>query len=146
MKLKHYLASGLLITAMTTGAREARKPNIVIIMSDQQRADYCGREGFPLDITPYVDSIARQGAWFSNAYTSMPASSPARCSMFTGRYPNATHVRTNHNIADITYGTDLMDVLHANGYSTALVGKNHAYLKKSDFDFWTLYGHWGKES
>ena len=43
MKLKHYLASGLLITAMTTGAREARKPNIVIIMSDQQRADYCGR-------------------------------------------------------------------------------------------------------
>ncbi len=79
------------------------KPNIVVIMTDQQRADLCGREGFPMEITPYVDELAYQNAWFDKAYTVMPASSPARCSMFTGRFPSATHVRTNHNVRDVHY-------------------------------------------
>ena len=120
------------------------KPNIVIIMTDQQRADLCGREGFPLEVTPFVDRLAQENVWFNKAYTVMPASSPARCSMFTGRFPSATHVRTNHNIPDISYQQDLVGVLKENGYKTALVGKNHAYLKPADLDFWSEYGHWGK--
>ena len=130
---------------MTCAVSEARNalPNIVIIMSDQQRADLCGREGFPLEITPFVDSLAYRNAWFDKAYTSMPASSPARCSMFTGRYPSVTDVRTNHNLADISYGTDMLQVLRAAGYTTALIGKNHAYLKPRDMDYWSAYGHWG---
>ena len=131
---------------MTCAVSEARNalPNIVIIMSDQQRADLCGREGFPLEITPFVDSLAYRNAWFDKAYTSMPASSPARCSMFTGRYPSVTDVRTNHNLADISYGTDMLQVLREAGYTTALIGKNHAYLKPRDMDYWSAYGHWGK--
>ena len=120
------------------------KPNIVIIMTDQQRADLCGREGFPLAVTPYVDQLAQENVWFNKAYTVAPASSPARCSMFTGRFPSATHVRTNHNIPDIFFEQDLVGVLKENGYKTALVGKNHAYLKPADLDFWSEYGHWGK--
>ena len=46
------------------------KPNIVIIMTDQQRADLCGREGFPLAVTPYVDQLAQENVWFNKAYTS----------------------------------------------------------------------------
>ena len=99
------------------------KPNIVVIMTDQQRADLCGREGFPMEITPYVDELAHQNAWFDKAYTVMPASSPARCSMFTGRFPSATHVRTNHNVRDVHYAKDLVTVLKENHYKTALVGK-----------------------
>lgn len=87
------------------------KPNIVIIMTDQQRADLCGREGFPLAVTPYVDQLAQENVWFNKAYTVAPASSPARCSMFTGRFPSATHVRTNHNIPDIFFEQDLVGVL-----------------------------------
>ena len=120
------------------------KPNIVIIMTDQQRADLCGREGFPLAVTPYVDQLAQENVWFNKAYTVAPASSPARCSMFTGRFPSATHVRTNRNIPDIFFEQDLVGVLKENGYKTALVGKNHAYLKPADLDFWSEYGHWGK--
>ena len=104
----------------------------------------CGREGFPLEVTPFVDRLAQENVWFNKAYTVMPASSPARCSMFTGRFPSATHVRTNHNIPDISYQQDLVGVLKENGYKTALVGKNHAYLKPADLDFWSEYGHWGK--
>ena len=96
------------------------KPNIVIIMTDQQRADLCGREGFPLAVTPYVDQLAQENVWFNKAYTVAPASSPARCSMFTGRFPSATHVRTNHNIPDIFFEQDLVGVLKENGYKIAL--------------------------
>ena len=81
----------------------ADRPNVVILMTDQQRADLCAREGFPLDTTPFLDRLAREGTWFDRAYTSVPACGPARVSMLTGRYPNATRVRTNHNLADATY-------------------------------------------
>ena len=123
---------------------QTTKPNIVLIMTDQQRADLCGREGFPMAITPFADSLAHQNVWFDKAYTVAPASAPARCSMFTGRFPSATHVRTNHNVPDVYYNKDMVTVLKENGYKTALVGKNHSYLKASDMDYWIDYGHWGK--
>lgn len=145
MKNTSMFIAGLAVQSISISLMaQSGKPNIVIIMTDQQRADLCGREGFPLDITPYVDGLAKQSTWFNKAYTTAPASSPARCSMFTGRFPSTTHVRTNHNIPDIYYERDLLNVLKDNGYKTALVGKNHAYLKPADMDFWSEYGHWGK--
>ena len=119
------------------------KPNIVIIMSDQQRADMCAREGFGLDTTPFLDGLAARGAWFDRAYTSMPVCAPARVSMFTGRYPNATRVRTNHNLGDVTYETDLVDVLRAEGYATAMCGKNHSHLTADRVDHWFELSHEG---
>ncbi|NDV58305.1 sulfatase [Bacteroides sp. 519] len=145
MNYRKILYSGIAIQGLGLSLfAQTDKPNIVVIMTDQQRADYCGREGFPLEITPYVDGLARENVWFDKAYTVMPASTPARCSMFTGRFPNATHVRTNHNVRDINYEKDLVTVLKENNYKTALVGKNHSYLKATDLDFWSEYGHWGK--
>lgn len=145
MNLRGFLYSGIVFHGIGMSlSAQTDKPNIIVIMTDQQRADLCGREGFPLPVTPYVDSLARQNVWFNKAYTVMPASSPARCSMFTGRFPNATHVRTNHNVRDIYYEKDMLTLLKENQYKMALVGKNHAYLKKSDMDFWCEYGHWGK--
>jgi len=119
------------------------KPNIVIIMTDQQRADMSAREGFPLDTTPFLDDLAAGGAWFDRAYTSMPVCAPARVSMFTGRYPNATRVRSNHNLGDVTYETDLIDVLRAEGYATAMCGKNHSHLTPDRVDHWFELSHEG---
>lgn len=145
MNTGKYLFSGILLQGIGLSlCAQTDKPNIVVIMTDQQRADLCGREGFPLETTPYVDGLARENAWFDKAYTVMPASSPARCSMFTGRFPNATHVRTNHNVRDVHYAKDLVTVLKENRYKTALVGKNHCYLKPRDMDYWSEYSHWGK--
>ena len=50
----------------------SEKPNIVIIMTDQQRADVCAREGFALDTTPYLDELANQGVWFNRAIQRHP--------------------------------------------------------------------------
>ena len=118
-------------------------PNIVIIMTDQQRADLAAREGFALDTTPFLDSLARQGADFARAYTSMPVCAPARVSLFTGRYPSATAVRTNHNLADVRYDTDLLDVLKSLGYATALCGKNHSHRRGEEFDYNYSISHGG---
>jgi len=120
-------------------------PNIVLIMTDQQRADTSAREGFALDTTPFLDSLARGGTWFHRAYTTNPTCAPARVSLLTGRYPNATRVRTNHNIPDATYTQDLVDVLRARGYATAMVGKNHSHLKPDRVDHWFPLSHNGGE-
>ena len=119
------------------------QPNVVIIMTDQQRADLARREGCPLDTMPFCDSLAARGTWFNRAYTTMPACAPARVSMLTGRYPSATRVRTNHNIEDAYYGKDLFDVFRENGYVTALCGKNHSHLSKDRTDWWYECGHLG---
>lgn len=121
----------------------AETPNIVIIMTDQQRADLSRREGFALDTTRFLDGLARQGVWFDRAYTSMPICCAARVSMLTGRYPSAHRVRTNHNIEDAYYDRDLFDVCRAQGYTTALVGKNHSHLTREKTDHWYECGHLG---
>ena len=135
----------LLLAGWAVGAvAQQQRPNIVVIMSDQQRADLCGREGFPMEITPFVDRMAEQGAWFNRAYTTAPASVPARTSFLTGRFPNATRVRSNHNTEDAVYGAHLFGVAREQGYQTALVGKNHSFLTKSEADCWIPYGHGGQ--
>jgi arylsulfatase A-like enzyme len=112
-------------------------------MTDQQRADICAREGFPLDTTPFLDRLANQGAWFNHAYTVMPACLPARVSLLTGRYPSATHARTNHNREDCVYDTDLVDVFRGLGYQTAVCGKNHSHLGPERVDHWYELSHEG---
>ena len=119
------------------------RPNIVIVMTDQQRAGLCRREGFALDTTPFLDQLAAGGAWFNRAYTTMPACAPARVSMLTGRYPSATRVRTNHNIADAFYSRDMFELFREAGYATGLCGKNHSHLSSQRADFWCEFGHLG---
>ena len=120
-----------------------KSPNIVLIMVDQLRADACKREGFALNTTPFLDSMAETGVWFNRAYCASPACVPSRTSMMTGRFPTATHVRSNMNLKDAYYQTDLMEVLRARGYQTALIGKNHSYLKPEMVDYWKEYSHLG---
>lgn len=121
-----------------------KKPNIVIIMTDQQQARASAREGFPLNTTPFMDVLARKGAWFNKAYTSAPICAPARVSMLTGRYPGAHGVRANPtlSVAGVPrYHQDLIDVLRGQGYTTAMIGKNHSHLTPEHVDHWFPLGH-----
>ena len=59
------------------------KPHVIVIMADQLRADVLGK-----GLTPNIDSIAEEGAWFNRAYCSCPLCVPSRGSLFTGTYPN----------------------------------------------------------
>ena len=117
--------------------------NILIVMTDQQRADLRRGEGYPLDTMPFLDRFASEGVDFGRAYTANPICMAARVSLFTGRYPSAHQVRTNHNQSDVRYTRDLLDVLKDAGYRTALCGKNHSHRASEDFDFYECFGHLG---
>jgi len=118
-------------------------PNIILIMTDQQRADLSKREGFELDTTPFLDSLAQQGRWFNHAYTPMPACAPARTSMLTGRYPNAHGIRENYELYRAVFEQDVFSIMKEQGYRTALIGKNHTYLTAERVDYFANYDHLG---
>jgi arylsulfatase A-like enzyme len=120
------------------------KMNVIVIMTDQQRADARRLEGYPLDPTPFLDSLAQRGTWFDKAYTTMPVCGPARTSLLTGRWPSSHRVSGNFCLNQAVYSKDLFDVAKEQGYATALVGKNHSYLKpEQQTDYHLLQGHWG---
>jgi len=126
-------------------AKQTTKPlNVILVIVDQYRADASKREGFKLNTTPFLDSLAADGTWFNKAYCAAPICAPSRISMFTGRFPSATHTRSNFNLVDANFQTDLIDVLKANNYRTGFVGKNHTYLTQKKFDFWHGYDHLGE--
>lgn len=126
------------MTAEATG-----RPNIVLIMTDQHRADFSRAEGFPCDTMPFLDALGARGVRFRHAYVPMPACVPSRCSLFTGRFPKATRVRQNSAAGHLFAPIDLVSVLRDRGYSINLAGKNHTYLRPEDFDAAAFYFHTG---
>lgn len=117
------------------------RPNLMVIMTDQQRADFFQGQGFGLDTMPYLESLRQRGVWFQSAYTSMPICTPARISMLTGRYPGAHGVIANWPEPQPRFGVDLATLLRKEGYELALFGKNHSHLKSNSFDVWREYNH-----
>lgn len=128
------------------GQVEKAKPNVIIVMTDQLRVDLMQREGYTLPTMPFADKLAQTGTWFNRAYTAAPASGPARVSMLTGRFPRATHVRSNHNIQDAFYDKDMFEVASEQGYQTAMIGKNHSHLSKDRVTYWSPYNHGGQNA
>jgi arylsulfatase A-like enzyme len=116
-------------------------PNVIFIVSDQHRAGMTKAEGYPLDTSPALDALARRGVRFENAYATAPLCVPSRCSMLTGRWPEAHHVRMNLDAHDAFYSKDVYDVARDSGYRTGLAGKNHTYRKAGSLDFWREYSH-----
>src|SRR5690625_4821244 len=125
----------------------SQPPNIIMILCDQFRADVCKREGFGLDTTPFLDSLAQNGTWFNKAYCAAPACVPSRTAMQTGRFPSSTRVKSNHNIPDAVFKKDMLDAVKARGYRTGIVGKTgHSYLRyhPERFDYFKTYTHLGE--
>jgi choline-sulfatase len=115
-------------------ARSCKNPNVLFIMTDQQFTDIMScRMGTQYINTPAMDSLAKNGMLFPEAYTANPLCMPARNSIFTGRYPHETGCQNN------TEGTldpaefPSMGVYFKNaGYDTGYVGKWHLWYKSKD--------------
>lgn len=110
------------------------RPNVLLLMTDQQRAGFTASSGLGLDTMPCLDRLTQAGAGFEQAYTSYPACVPARTSLLTGRFPTAHRVRQNSTAAHALYEADLLDVLRAEGYSLHFAGKPHMHRSEADFD------------
>ena len=100
------------------------QPNFLFIITDQHRADYLGCAGHPVVRTPNIDTIAATGTRFERFHVATPVCMPNRASLLTGRYPSVHGLRQNGEY--LTYRANtFVDVLSANGYRTAAIGKSH---------------------
>lgn len=100
------------------------KPNIIFILTDQQRHDTCGSYGQELNVTPNLDKMAREGVLFTNAFTCQPVCGPARSCIQTGLYATETGCYTN-GIALPLDAKTIAHYLSENGYEVGYVGKWH---------------------
>ncbi len=106
-----------------------KKPNILLITSDQQRGDCFGFEGRSVR-TPHLDRLARNGTRFSACITPAVFCQPARASMLTGLLPYTHGVADNGINLDPALGeTGFAGTLGRAGYDTAFIGKAHFSTK-----------------
>lgn len=111
------------------------RPNILLILTDQQTHNAWSGSGNPWLRTPAMDSIAARGVSFTNAICPYPVCSPSRSSIFTSRMPHETGVMDNGK--PVPSGMPTMgEIFRAAGYNTAYGGKWH--LPKS-FDGMTAF-------
>jgi len=108
-------------------AQGRRRPNILIIMTDQQSATMMSCTGNRYLRTPAMDSLMEKGMRFEKAYAANPVCSPSRFSMMTGFYPSAVAMRENarSNGAGRFVSRAMGHIFQKAGYETVYGGKVH---------------------
>ncbi|MEQ9376881.1 MAG: arylsulfatase [Imperialibacter sp.] len=107
-------------------AQQVRKPNVIIILTDDQGYGDLGITGNPHVKTPVIDAFARESARLNNFYVS-PVCAPTRSSLLTGRYSLRTGIRDTYN-GGATMAPDevtMAEMLKQANYSTGIFGKWH---------------------
>ncbi len=101
-----------------------RRPNILILHTDQQRWDALGVAGNPDIRTPNLDRLASQGTCFDHHFVQNPVCMPSRVSFLTGQYPST--LRITHMGVPVPEDTVTLPRLLRNyGYRSANIGKLH---------------------
>ncbi len=119
-----FVSSG---TAMrVAGAATAARPNVVIILTDDQGFGELGATGNPVIHTPHIDRLAAQGVSLTNFHV-MPVCSPTRACLMTGRYNYRTGVTDTFLGRSMMHPdeTTLAEMFAAGGYRTGIFGKWH---------------------
>ena len=112
-----------------------KRPNLLLITTDQQRGDCLGCAGHPVLETPYIDELAAQGAYLPHAYTSVPSCTPARAGIITGM-DQWNHGRLTMTGSDaLEYPATLPGELSKAGYHTQLIGKAHHAPQRRRYGF-----------
>ena len=104
----------------------AQRPNLLVIMTDQQKANAIRMYGNPDVPTPNLERLAARGIRYDQCYTPHPLCVPARVSFWTGRYPHEHGSRTNE-LPMPAREQHFARILHDADYRLALLGKNHCF-------------------
>lgn len=102
-----------------------KKPNLLLITTDQQRADHLGLKGLNAIETPHLDRLGREGLHFDRAYCPSPICTPTRVSLLTGQYPSRHGAYSIGTTLPEFPPDTLPHLLAGAGYQTALFGKTH---------------------
>ncbi|HJP38979.1 MAG TPA: sulfatase-like hydrolase/transferase [Gammaproteobacteria bacterium] len=151
MKIHQWLA---LITALLhLTAWSATRPNVLLIITDNQSPGLLGAYGNRDILTPNIDRLATEGLLFEQAYATSGVCSPTRATLLTGLLPSQTGVHNGlpgrfkvENWSAIEEFRNLPQTLADAGYRTGMVGKYHLgdhTRAQLGFEFWTTFraGH-----
>jgi len=123
-----------------SGKTEEIAPNIIVVLIDDMRWDEFGAAGHAYIQTPNIDRIAAEGAYFTNAFTTMPLCSPSRAGFLTGLYAHnngiVDNLARNEQSHRLKTFPAMLDTL---GYETAFIGKWHMgndNTRRPGFDHW----------
>lgn len=111
----------------TQGGNVLMKPNVLLIMVDQMRADCMSFVDHPVVDTPNLDHLARNGVYFENAYSATPSCVPARASTLTGMSQTSTGRVGYEDKVPWDYEHTIASEFARDGYHTQSIGKMHVY-------------------
>lgn len=132
----------LLLGSLHQATAAGAPPNVVVVMTDDQRWDQMSCAGHAFLRTPQLDRLAREGAMFTNAFVTTSLCSPSRASFLSGLYAHTHGVRDNFT----DFPQDLPSYpkqLKQHGYTTAYIGKWHMGedddSPRPGFDHWVSH-------
>lgn len=133
-------------TETADNSTKTNSPNVLIVLTDQWRAQATGYAGDPNINTPHLDSLALRSVNFKNAVSGMPVCSPFRASLITGQRP-LTHGIFMNDVQLDTSAVTMGKIFSKAGYDTGYIGKWHldghgrlSFIppgkRRQGFDFW----------
>lgn len=125
-----------LVAESEVNAMRQRK-NLLLIITDQQRADTIARAGNAYIQTPNLDRLCETGTLYSNAYSEMPECCPARAVMFSGQWGHRTGNMGNGFANPLS--STFVHALNDEGYQTTCIGKMHAIPRDNTWGFQDVY-------
>ncbi|MBT2161256.1 sulfatase-like hydrolase/transferase [Zobellia barbeyronii] len=126
----------------TVQKQQANKPNIIFILTDDQRFDALGYAGNKLISTPEMDKLAKKGTYFENAMVTTPICAASRASILTGLYERTHNFNfQTGNIRESYMAESYPSILKENGYFTGFYGKYGVRYDnlKNQFDEYESY-------
>jgi choline-sulfatase len=126
-------------------AQNKRRPNVLLLMSDEHKRSCMGAYGDSVAKTPNLDRLASQSIRFENAYCTNPVCTPSRASLMTGLYSHHLEAQDNTKPYLPTHKT-IAHHFDAAGYMTGLIGKmhwvdaqSHGFEYRLEFNDWFQY-------
>jgi arylsulfatase A-like enzyme len=129
---------------------QSNRPNIIFLLTDDQRDNTFAAMGHPFVKTPNVDRLLQQSVRFTNAYIAEPTCSPSRTAYFTGMHErvNGVGFTSSYQLTGEQWQRTYPALLRDAGYHTGFIGKFGVeyYAFKNDvaekFDFWHAHNGW----
>ncbi|MGJ8644435.1 MAG: sulfatase-like hydrolase/transferase [Luteolibacter sp.] len=123
---------GLVVACGFSGAAEPKKPNVIFVLSDDQRYDSLGMTGNPVTKTPNLERLAKEGVFFDKAFSTSPICGPSRANIFTSQWERKNRIGfdyISHNMISMAdFQNSFLMQLKQAGYSTAFIGKHHTKI------------------
>lgn len=157
----HYQFAFLLVNALiyvvagvglATADADEKRPNVILIYTDDQGSVDAGCYGAKDLLTPNIDRLAERGVRFTQFYSAAPVCSPSRAAVITGRYPQRAGLASNASSANGGHGMPteqitMAEVFKSAGYATSHIGKWHLGYTKAEMPnaqgFDSSFGHMG---